>query len=58
MEEKDRILILKYARLTAENSRQGVTEPTAEMVEIEKELQMTAVEILQRAAEITLSSSE
>ena len=58
MEEKDRILILKYARLTAENSRQGVTEPTAEMTEMEKELKMTAVEILRQAAEITLSSLE
>lgn len=58
MEEKDRILILKYVRLAAENSRQGITEPTADMVVIEKELQMTAVEILQKAAEITLSSSE
>ncbi len=58
MEEKDRILILKYARLTAENSRQGTTKPTAEMLEMEKELKMTAVEILQKAAEITLSSLE
>ena len=47
-------LLLRYARLSAENKRSRQKEPTEEMREIAQKLNLTHTEIITEAAKIIL----
>lgn len=48
-------LILRYARLALENSRQKILQPTEEMLEIEQRLALPATEIIKQASAIVIN---
>lgn len=56
MNEKEKLLMLEYARLAVEAKRTGAKLPTAEMEKISNQLKLDGGKILEEIAQIMVNS--